>query len=112
MSHPGGEFGSVLGGDLVEAAVDGVAEVGEGFIVTTVQDIAFDELPQAFDEVEVRRVGRQKLLSDVERRGQIHDQRAVLIGGVVQDECDGSLQADIWTCPRIACTGLRVELVV
>ena len=94
MRHECGEFGSVLGGNLVEAAVDGVAEVGERFVVTTVKDIALDELPQAFDEVEVRRVGRQELQPDVERCGQSHDQRTVLIAGVVQHECDGFLQSE------------------
>ena len=51
MGHESGEFGAVFGGDVVEAAVDGTAEFGEVVVVATVGHVAFDELPQAFDQI-------------------------------------------------------------
>ena len=47
-------WGAVFGGDVVEAAVDGMAEFGEVVVVATVGHVAFDELPQAFDQIQVR----------------------------------------------------------
>ena len=59
--HEGREWGAVLGWDVVEAAVDGAAELGQVIVVATLEDIAFDKLPQTFDQVQIRRVGWQEL---------------------------------------------------
>ena len=64
MGHEGGELGAVFGRDVIEAAIDGVVELGEVVVVATVELVAFDELPQAFDQIQVRRVGRQEQKGD------------------------------------------------
>ena len=71
VGHEGGELGAVFGRDVVEAAVDGAAEFGEVVVVTTVKHVAFDELPQPFDQIQIRGIRRQELQSDVDclRRG-------------------------------------------
>lgn len=93
MGHEGGEWGAVFGGDIVEAAVDGVAEFGEVFVVATVQHVAFDELPEAFDQVQVWGVRRQEQELDVERGCEGLHHSAVLIASVVENQGDWSLQS-------------------
>jgi len=93
VGHERLEFLAVFAGDVFEAAVDRVAEIGKCVVVASVKDVSFDELPEPFDQVEVGRIRRQELQLDVERRRQVDDQRAVLIAGVVQHQGDWSLQA-------------------
>jgi len=94
VGHERLEFLAVFGRDLIQTAVDRGAEFGEGVVVAAVEHVSFDELPQAFDEVEVGRIRRQELQLDVERRRQVDDQRAVLIAGVVEHQGDRSCQAE------------------
>lgn len=84
----------MFGGDVVQAAIDRGLELLEGIVMSSVEHVAFDELPQSFDQVEVRRIGWQELQFDVEHCRQIHDQRAVLVAGVVQHQGDRTLQAE------------------
>ena len=49
----------MFGGDVVEATVDATAEFGEVVVVATVDHVAFDELPQASDQIQVRGIRRQ-----------------------------------------------------
>ena len=47
------EFLTVFAGDVCEAPVEGVAEVGERIVVAAVKDIAFEKFPEPLDQVEV-----------------------------------------------------------
>ena len=51
---------SVRGRKAVEGLLDGGSKFSERRMVATVERTAFDELPQAFDQVQVRGVRRQE----------------------------------------------------
>ena len=61
----------MFGRNVFHAAVDGFAEFGEGVVVSAVENVAFDELPQSFDQVQIWRIRRQELELDIECRRQI-----------------------------------------
>ena len=84
VCHEGCESITVFGWDVCETAINCFAKFDEVIAVSAVEHVAFDELPQTFNQVEVGGIRRQKLQPDVERRGQIDDQSAVLISCVVQ----------------------------
>ncbi len=88
MGHESVELGAVFGGDVVEAAVDGTAEFGEVVVAATVEHVAFDELPEAFDQIQVRGIRRQGEQLDVERRREALHHRAVVIACVVENQSD------------------------
>ena len=77
------------GSQGVEAIVDGVTEVSEGGVVAVGQAALFDQLPQAFDKVEIGAVGGQ-----VEQESVVIDQpalsrcfiEAVMDAGIVQHD--------------------------
>jgi hypothetical protein len=93
VGHECGELGAVFCRDVVEAAVDGAAEFGEIVVVATIESVAFDELPQSFNQIQVRGIRRQEQQLDVERRRQARHQYAALIAGVVEDQRDGFCQS-------------------
>lgn len=45
---------------VVEDGRDGVLEVGEGLVVLGVERLFLRELPEAFDEIQVWRIGRKE----------------------------------------------------
>ena len=94
MGHESCQSASVFGRNIFQAAINGLAEFGEGVVVSGVEDISFDEFPQSFDQVEIRRIRRQELEFDIECRRQIYYQSTVLIAGVVQHQRDRSLQSE------------------
>jgi len=94
VGHERLEFRAVFGRDVIQATVDRGTEFGEGVVVAAVEHVAFDELPQAFDQVEVGRIRGQELQLDVERRRQVDHQRAVLIAGVVEHQGDRAWQLE------------------
>jgi len=51
----------MFGRNVFHAAVDGFAEFGEGVVVSAVENVAFDELPKSFDQVQIWRIRRQEL---------------------------------------------------
>ena len=55
--NTGFEFGEILGAHALEAIVDASTEVFEGSIVLVGQAFLLGELPESFDEIEVRAVG-------------------------------------------------------
>lgn len=81
----------MIGWDVCETVINGFAKFDEVIVVSAIEHVVFEELPQTFNQVEVGGIRRQKLQRDVERRGQIHDQSAVLISCVVPHQRYGFL---------------------
>src|SRR5512135_811257 len=77
---------SVLALDPFQTLRDRCLEPGEVFVVPAGQALLLHELPQPLDQVQVRRVGGQEQQLDPEFLGQLLDQHAPLIAGVVQDQ--------------------------
>ena len=59
----------MLGRYLFQAAINRVAELRKAIVMPAVENVAFDEFPQAFVQVQVRRIRGQKLQPYVERVG-------------------------------------------
>lgn len=83
----------MFGWNVLQASVDGLTESGEVIVVFAVEDVAFDEFPQAFDQVQVGRIRRQELQPDVQRCSEVHHQSTALIASVVQHQRHGTLQS-------------------
>ena len=86
MGHERGELEEVFGGDVVETTVVDATELGEVVVVATVEHVAFDELPQAFDQSQIGGIRRQEKPLDVERRRQGLHHGAELIASVVEHQ--------------------------
>jgi hypothetical protein len=82
----------VIGGKLVERAINGIAELDEIRVVSAVEDISFEEFPQSLDQVQVWRIRWQKHQLNVELFGQAFHQITMLIASVVEHQCDRSRQ--------------------
>ena len=59
------------GWNLFQAAVDGLAEFGEGLVVSTVEHVTFDEFPEPFDQIQIRGVRWQELQGDCATLGNL-----------------------------------------
>ena len=80
---------SLEGGvQTIEHVVDGLLETAEVGEVPVRQGLLPDELPDAFDQVQVGRVGWQIDQADVVDLGHGPDKRGVLVAGVVQHDVD------------------------
>lgn len=88
MSHEGFEFRAVGGRELIQAVVDGGSEIGEGVVMAAVQGFFLEELPQAFDQVQVGRVTGQEQQFDGQARGEVLHEGAALIACIVQHQRD------------------------
>lgn len=86
MGHERGKFQAVIAGDVIETGINRSAELGGVVVGTAIERVPFDELPQASDQIEVRRIGRQEPQLDFQGCGQAHDHSAVLIAHVVDDQ--------------------------
>ena len=64
-------------------------------VVLGIQALLFDEFPQPFNQVEIRRVGRQKTELDLQagRGGEYHG--AFLIAGIVQHQRDRHAEVEV-----------------
>src|SRR5262245_10557064 len=93
MDKQSGGFLLMVSCHLVEAIVDGRLELLEGIKPGGVQGLLADESPQAFDEVEVWRVGGQEQQADSQFLRQRLHQHAALIRGIVQHHRNGHPQA-------------------
>ena len=82
------------GWNLFQAAVDGLAEFGEGVVVSTVEHVTFDEFPEPFDQIQIRGVRWQELELDIECRCQILHQSTVLITSIIQYQSNRSPQSE------------------
>src|SRR5262249_52578641 len=89
MDKQGGGFLLRVSCHLVEAVVDGRLELLEGIKPGGVQGLLANESPQAFDEVEVWRVGGQEQQADSQFLRQRLHQHAALIRGIVQHHRNG-----------------------
>jgi len=79
----------VGGASLFEAGLNGGGKGIEGCIKFGIETLLFYELPQPFNQIEVWRIGWQEEQFDVELGGQIDDQIAALIAGVIEDQREG-----------------------
>ena len=71
-----------------EGLLDGGLKIGECRVVSAVHGTPFDELPQPFDQVQVRRVRRQIQQGDSQLRRQRLNHGIALIAGIVQHQRD------------------------
>ena len=78
----------VSGGKLRQAVFDGGTEFGEGGEVFGVEAFLLDELPQPFDQIQVRGIRRQEQPLEAPRGGEFDAGGAVLITCVVQNDGD------------------------
>jgi len=53
-------------------------------LVVGIQPLLFDKLPQTFDQVQVRGIGRKKASFNVQFCGSSEHQRTLLIAGIIQ----------------------------
>ena len=80
---------------LAQTVGDGRLEGGKVSVVLGIQALLFDEFPQPFNQVEIRRVGRQKTELDLQagRGGEYHG--AFLIAGIVQHQRDRHAEVEV-----------------
>ena len=90
--HQRPQWLSVGGWKAVEDFLDGGLKVSERRMVAPVECAAFDELPQAFDQVQVRRVRRQEEERDPQLFRRCLNGDVALIPGIVQHHRDRSGQ--------------------
>lgn len=76
------------GGGLSEAGGNCGGEGRERVVGNGIKALFFDELPQAFDQVQVGRVAGQEKQLDAQGLGQSHDDRTSLITRVIEDKGD------------------------
>ena len=76
--------GPIFRADLPQAVFDARLEGIESFVVFAVQRLALDELPETFNQIQIRRIGRQEEKFDAQQCGQIQDEPTVLIAGIVE----------------------------
>lgn len=77
--------------DFFNTAFDGRLHGGKVGVTARVQTASLDELPKSFDQIEIRRVTRQEKDVDAQRSGQLGHQMAMLVPGIVQHQCRGSM---------------------
>jgi len=84
----------VGGVGLAQAVGDRGFEGGKVGVVVGIPALFLDELPEPFDQIEIRRVGGQEAQFDLQLGGGSQDQGAFLITGVVEKHADGCTQAE------------------
>lgn len=75
--------------DCVEALEYRSLEFLMGRVVAAIEAVLFDELPEAFDQVEIRRIRREKHQGNPALGGVGHYLLAMLVPGVVEHEGQG-----------------------
>jgi len=68
---------------------NGFSEVLKGGIITGVQTVFLHQLPEAFDQIELRRIRREKQQFDIQVLRGVLNQVTALIARVVQNDRDG-----------------------
>lgn len=76
--------------NIGDTGVNAIPERIEVVIVGAIQYLLFDELPQAFDQIQVGRIGRQVKEFDAWFFGLISNRLAFLVSGVIQHQGDGA----------------------
>jgi hypothetical protein len=74
---------------LVEAVVNGGFELMESFVIAIVKALLLGEFPQPFDQIQIRRIRRQKKQVNSEFLGLGYYFIATLITRIVLDQGDG-----------------------
>jgi len=74
----------MLRANLPQAVFDVRLEGVESFIVFAVQRLAFNELPETLNQIQIWRIGRQEEKVDAQRCRQILNEPTVLIAGIVE----------------------------
>jgi hypothetical protein len=86
------------GAEFGDTGIDAVLEFFELIIVDAIQYLLFDEPPQAFDQIQIGRIGRQVKEFDAWFFGLAGNRLAFLVSGVVQHQSDGAAGARIGVC--------------
>jgi hypothetical protein len=85
LGHECGEFVTIVakvGQDLLNRT----AELRKGGVVAIARHLALQELPEALDQVQVRRVGRQIEQFDVECSGCLDHRRRTIVRRVIEHD--------------------------
>lgn len=77
---------------LAQALLNGRLERGEVGVVLGIQTLFLDELPQPFNQVQIRGIRRQVEQLDVEARRHRRHHRTFLVARVVQHQSNGHTQ--------------------
>lgn len=77
--------------DCFNTAFDRRLHGGKVGVAARVQTASLDELPESFDQIEIRRVTRQEQEVDAQRPGQRGHQMAMLVAGIIQHQRRGTM---------------------
>ena len=83
MGHQGLGFFAMVDFYFAKATIDCSTKGSEGVVMTTIQDLFLSELPQPFNQVQVRRIRRQEQQFDIQTLGQVLHQDTMLVPSVV-----------------------------
>ncbi len=75
----------------VHAGGDGLAKLRKCFVIVGIQALGFDEFPQTFNQVEIRRIGGEKEELNVELGRLFQDEGVALIADIIQDDGNGKM---------------------
>lgn len=77
--------------DFRDAVLNRRFHGGKVGVAVRVQGASLNELPESFNQIEIRRVTRQEQEVDTQRPGQRRHQTAVLVTGIVQHQRRGTM---------------------
>jgi hypothetical protein len=72
--------------DFRDAVLDRRLHGGKVGVAARVQGASLNELPESFNQIEIRRITRQEQEVDTQRPGQRRHQTAMLVAGIVQHQ--------------------------
>ena len=75
--------------ELGKQPLQGFSKGGKGGVGDGVKALLFDEFPQPFDQIEIRRIGGKKQQFDAELLCDLTNQSTSLIFGIVHNDGDG-----------------------
>jgi hypothetical protein len=75
-----------------------------------IETLLLDKLPEALDQIQIRRVGREEKKFNMQLSGQPLDEAAVLIAGIIQNKGDGQIGKR--SCQLIEQSGHRLRVNV
>lgn len=87
FGHQGAEFVGI-GGEIVEYLHDRRTKRREGGVVGGAGGVLAQKLPEALNQVEIGRIGREKEQCNAQLGGQRLDDLGALIAGIVQHDQD------------------------
>src|ERR1700722_13969731 len=112
MCKQGVHVSPVLGGQVIQTPSDDGGERLVVGVVGGVEAFLLDELPQAFDQIEIGGVRRQVQQLDTQLGRQVAHQRALLVARVVQHQRNRQARTGLDHGTQQGADGLSVDVTV